>query len=120
MKKILTIQMKIDDSGKPMKPEFIEIDNTLKAMQEFVSGNIEVVNIEDIIVVMNEEGKLRNLPLNCILFDENREVIDGLVGNLLCCRVNSDGDFVSIKENDLEILEKHLIQVYKKEVISWH
>ena len=120
MEKILTIQLKIDDSGKPMKPVFVEVDNTLKAMQEFVAGNIEVIKIEDIIVVMNEEGKLKDLPLNCILYDENREVIDGLVGNLLCCRANSDGDFVSIKENDLEILEKHLIQVYKKEVISWH
>ena len=44
MEKILTIQLKIDDSGKPMKPVFVEIDNTLKAMQEFVAGNIEVIN----------------------------------------------------------------------------
>ena len=119
MKKIMTIQMKIDDFGKPMKPQFVEIENTLKAMQEFVSSNIEVVNIGDIIVVMNEEGKLKDLPLNCILFDENREVIDGLVGNILCCRVDSEGDFASIKESDLEILEKHIIQVYKKEVVLW-
>ena len=26
MEKILTIQLKIDDSGKPMKPVFVEID----------------------------------------------------------------------------------------------
>lgn len=42
-----------------------EIENDLKALQEFVGGYIEVVPIaKDAAVICNEEGRLRGLPFN--------------------------------------------------------
>ena len=119
MKRILTIQLKIDDSGKPMKPEFAEIDNTSKAMEEFVAGAVEVISIGELAIIMNKNSRNIDLPLNCMLLNENQEVIDGLTGNLLCCRIDLEGDFASIEESDLEVLKKYLIQVYKKEILEW-
>lgn len=43
------------------------IDNTLKAKQDLVGGDIEYVSRDyysDVIFICNEEGKLRGLPFN--------------------------------------------------------
>lgn len=46
-------------------PELIEIDNTLKALQEKVDGYIETVTFAtDCCVICNEEGRLLGLPHN--------------------------------------------------------
>jgi hypothetical protein len=38
---------------------------SLKEMQKVVGGHIEIVHLDkDMVMVLNEEGKLRNLPLN--------------------------------------------------------
>lgn len=43
-----------------------KIENTLEAMQRIVEGYIEVVNLGDgVLVVCNEEGLIRDMPLNC-------------------------------------------------------
>ena len=50
---------------RPGQPAFRrEIDNTLEALQELVDGYIETLTIGNIVMVINEEGKLRRLPLN--------------------------------------------------------
>ena len=49
------------------KPVVMEIDNTLEAKQKLVGGLIEVVSYQkDMLLVCNEEGKIRNMPVNCI------------------------------------------------------
>ena len=52
------------------EPETIFIEDkkpTLEEMQEFVGGYIEVVTLPDYRqIVINEEGKLLNLPINMI------------------------------------------------------
>lgn len=48
--------------------EAIEVPNTLEALQELVGGYIEVVHLfPNIVVIVNEEGVLRNLPFNMYL-----------------------------------------------------
>ena len=47
-------------------PYKARIDNTLEALQEIVGGYIEIVSFpKDLIVVCNEEGRLRGLPETC-------------------------------------------------------
>lgn len=44
------------------------VSNTLKNLQSFVGGYIEVVQIYgDVAIVCNEEGRLMNLPYNCTI-----------------------------------------------------
>lgn len=53
------------------------IENTLKAKQELVGGDIEYVSRDyysDVIFICNEEGKLRGLPFNS---DIGQDIIAG-------------------------------------------
>ena len=54
---------------EPNEPPVVrEIKNSLKPMQKIVGGYIETVYIgDDVVLVCNEEGKLRNLPPNRII-----------------------------------------------------
>lgn len=46
-------------------PKVIEIDGSLESMQKIVGGYIETFPLDGpILIVLNEEGKLMNLPLN--------------------------------------------------------
>ena len=70
--------MKIIMKKPGEKPEVIEIENKLSALQEAVGGYIQAVPVaEDICVICNEEGKLLGLPYNMRLGK------DTLVGTIL-------------------------------------
>lgn len=44
------------------------IPNTLKALQEAVGGYIETVTLDNgVVLIVNEEGRLRNMPYNFTL-----------------------------------------------------
>ncbi len=62
---------------EPGKDGYIKtIDNTLEACQEIVGGYIETARCaKDAIIICNEEGRLRGLPLNRM----------GLVGTFFIC-----------------------------------
>lgn len=46
----------------------IEIDNTLKALQDAVGGHIEAVTFSrDMIIICNEEGAINGMPFNCMI-----------------------------------------------------
>ena len=48
--------------------EAIEVPNMLAALQEVVGGYIETVSLfPHIVVIVNEEGALKNLPFNLFL-----------------------------------------------------
>lgn len=57
--------MKIIYKAPKEKPKIIDIENSLKALQEAVGGYIETVSIaSDAVIICNEEGLLKNMPLN--------------------------------------------------------
>ena len=94
-----------------------EVDNTLEAEQRYVNydephGLITVLSITDEIdVIANDEGKLMNYPINRFVVDDMGGVYDMLVGNLMCVRHNSEGEFTSIREEDIPVIEKHLVAI---------
>ena len=45
-------------------PEEIEIDKKLEAYQKLVKGYIECINLDDVVLICNDEGKINNMPLN--------------------------------------------------------
>lgn len=117
-KKILAYMMRVDaESGQVYQGYFGEIDNTLKAKQDYVGYNqphslIQVIGLTDSIdVIMNDEGKLKGYPINRAILDGDGQVLDFIVGNCLCVRHNDEGEFTSIKESDKELIEKHLIPI---------
>jgi len=89
-----------------------EIDNTLEALQEFVGGYIEVIYIgNDLCLVCNEEGKLKNLEVTVAFVDDNDEVKDLIAGDSFVIRDNGESDFEGIREGDVEHIKKYLKEV---------
>lgn len=77
-----------------------EIENELKALQEFVGGYIQYVPITPRIgFICNEEGKLMDLKPN---FEFRGDLV---VGNVLFVALEQ-GDIVSLTDEDLEVLEE--------------
>ena len=73
------------------------ISFSLENLQKTVGGPIEVVTIMDSLLgeplrmIINEEGKLRNLPYN-FMFCGGRDYI---VGDVIVCGLNEAGDDLS-------------------------
>lgn len=102
-------------SGIVYKGYLAEVDNSLEAEQAYVNYNephglITVLSITDAIdIIANDEGKLKNYPINRIVVDADGRPWDLLVGNLMCVRHNDEGEFTSILPEDIPVIEKHLI-----------
>lgn len=89
------------------QPKVEEIDNTLKAMQETVSGYIEAIYPweDEIALICNEEGKINGLPLNRILTNEDGAIVDYIAGTFFICGAPMESEnFESIPE---ELIEKY-------------
>lgn len=85
---------------------FVEIENTLKAEQEFVGGRIEVISITDEIdLVCNDEGKILELMPSLAIMDNN-EIVDVICGNCFLCRFDDEGNFNDIKDDDIEKIKE--------------
>lgn len=95
------------------KPEVMEIGTELEVLQEFVGGYIEVPFISpalrdrNIIVVVNEEGKLKGLQPTMALV-HNGEVLDCLVGQIFFCSTDGD-DFTSLNDGQIQYLMDNIV-----------
>lgn len=104
--------LRVNSEGIQYRGYFASLENSLKAKQELVGGNIEVVRITpEIDAIINEEGKLRCLPMNRLWTDGSGETYDLLVGNIVCVRHNEEGEFTSILETDKKIIDQLLIPI---------
>ena len=109
-KTIKAYMLRVNAEGNPCRGYIGEIDNTLKAKQEFVGGTIQVIMISpEINAILNDDGKLLHLPINRLWKNADGEALDFVVGNILLCRNDDDGNFTSILERDIELIEKCLI-----------
>lgn len=90
------ITVLIKEPGKPMRQQ--KIENRLEAFQEAVGGYIEIVPItESILMIVNEEGKMKGLETNFVT------VGDVIVGPAVF--VGSCGDdFRSLSRKQIEAL----------------
>lgn len=66
-------------------PRPVEIGTDLEDLQKAVGGYIEVMYPfdEQVGLVMNEEGKLEGLPLNCAIRDDGGQIYDVVAGSFL-------------------------------------
>lgn len=79
--------VKTDGSITELKP-LNGTDFTLEEMQGVVGGYIEVVGTmdESRVMVLNEEGKLKKLPLNSKATAIYPNLADIIVGDVLVCK----------------------------------
>ena len=92
--------------GEP--PRAVEIDGSLKSMQELVGGSIQTIYPfdEPVAVVCNEEAKLIGMELNRALRSpETGEIYDIIAGPFFICGLGED-DFISISDRLTEVFSK--------------
>lgn len=92
----------------------MEVENSLRAEQDFVGGHIEVLKIaEGLDIVCNDDGKINGLPMTAAWFDRG-ELVEIICGNCFVCRYTAEGEFASVLDSDIEIIKKILIPVDNK------
>lgn len=94
-----TIEVVSVPVGEEAEP--VEIENSLRSLQRYVHGYIEVIRPfedRDVVVIVNEEGKINGLALNRALIDEGGDIIDIIAGNFLIVAVDDIGEFTSLTQ----------------------
>ena len=76
-----------------------DIDNSLKALQQYVTGYIETLTIPrtNLIIIMDEEGKLKKKSPN-IKFGR-----DTIVGDILIAAHDDNGNFRDLTFEEIEM-----------------
>lgn len=96
--------------------EVVEIENDLELMQELVDGLIESYDpfysetdprYENVILVCNEEGKIRQMPPSRAIFDEDGRVMDVIAGPFFICYAPIESEtFLSLPDDLKEEMRK--------------
>ena len=98
----------------------MDVEDDLKAEQEFVSGRIATYPVTDeLILIHNDDGVNDGLEPRAVVLGEGegnaidqRSIQEIIHGDCFICRV--DGDcFASIKNDDVEIIKHHVKKVAK-------
>lgn len=94
----------------------VKLDGTLAAYQNAVDGYIEIVSVyslnEDCVLIINEEGKLKHLPLNRTATAIYDNPIDCIVGTALIVKRGEEDIELMNKSEAEEILE--IAQKYER------
>lgn len=110
----------IKEPGKKARSHMIE--NTLEAFQQAVGGYIETIKVmTDTVMIVNEEGKLMNLPHNFyidnplpdeIFFasEASTDTVDEVVGTIIIVGVTEDG--TEFTDLDLGIQDQLLEELW--------
>ena len=103
MRTALEDGMKVIFKEPGKRCEYRDIEYTLQALQKAVGGYIETVTIaEDLVIICNEEGRLKGLPYNCEAAGIN------FVGNILFVGAD-EADFTDVTV-PIETIERLVIQ----------
>lgn len=104
-KLIRAYMMRIGRDSSPCQGYIGEIENTLEAKQKYVGGLIQVVSLNsNVDIICNDEGKLQGLVPNRA-FTDDEDILDIFVGNIFACRHDNEGNFTSIKDEDIPVIE---------------
>ena len=102
-----TIEVVSVPVGEEAEP--VEIENSLGSLQRYVHGYIEVIRPfedRDVVVIVNEKGKINGLAPNRALIDEDGDVIDIIAGDFLIVAVDDIGEFTSLTQAQIRKYSK--------------
>lgn len=86
----------------------VVMENKLKSFQQMVKGYIEVVRpFEDVIMIVNEEGKLLNLPV-CI-----HTMGQDFNGVVIFAGVDGE-EFCSLTDDQIKTIQKYVLEEDRK------
>lgn len=95
---------------EPMRKPYVKtIPDTLEAIYQVIEGDcMQVVplygmNIKNAVIVCNDDGKLRGLPLNRLRCDKNGNPYDVIAGTFFLTGVDGE-DFCSLTDDQVQEL----------------
>lgn len=100
--------LRVKPNAKPLPAD---IENTLEALQEAVGGFIETVFItHSLVIVCNEEGKLKQLPPNRTMFwkFKGETASDTICGDFIVCGFKN-AEFRSLTAREEWYLFQHFL-----------
>ncbi len=85
-------------------------DHNLDNVQQFVGGYIQPIRVnESITIWMNEEGKMQGLEPNFHMINSEGQNLDVIVGNVLIAGTDSEGNDISLTDEEIEELQERFI-----------
>ena len=107
MPKELNITILVKEPNE--EPQVVTIENDYSKISDLVGGYIETVTLgKKLMLVCNEEGKLKRMPLNFFLCFPDENPSDIIVGPAFFCSFDAEGDFISLNPAQ-ETLARNLI-----------
>ena len=97
--------MKVLVAETGRQPMAMEIEGSLRSMQEIVGGYIKAIYpwMEEVALICNEEGMINGLPPNRPLLDDRGWLIDVIAGTFFICSAPSDSEsFQSLTDDQIE------------------
>jgi hypothetical protein len=96
------VKVAIKEPGQPLKTA--DVTGDLKGLQSAIGGGyIEMIRVDSTLHgYIDEEGKLKGLPLNFSILDG----ADIVAGAAVFMRATRDGDEAPLQESDLETLQR--------------
>lgn len=90
------------------------IQNTLTSFQDIVGGHIEIPYVSSILsehgidMIINEEGKLIDLPFTIALIVNNDKIVDIVHGNVVFASHDGEGNTTALSDNQKDVLRNLL------------
>ncbi|MFA2595250.1 DUF3846 domain-containing protein [Bacillus cereus] len=79
-------------------------------MNKAVGGWLEAVRVSETVVLwINEEGQINDLPVNFFLLDSSENPINRIHGNVIFTGLDEAGSTVGLKPEDIELIERRFV-----------
>lgn len=86
--------------------DVVELENTLESFQNIVGGYMETLTMPyGLILMMNDEGKLKKLEPNVEI-----DVSDIIVGTIVVTAADDEGNFRSLTVSEIQVARAWLFQ----------
>lgn len=102
------IRVLVAEPGSP--PQIKEISGKLREYQDLVGGYIQTLHMPDIdgvMLICDEEGKLKDLEPNFELYNNQGRVVDVVVGTVVFVGDDED-DFSSLTDDQVQEVKDYL------------
>ena len=105
--------LRTNDSGKLQLTDFTieqNVPDQLKRFQEIVGGYIEIPYISEYLadhridIIINEEGKILELPMTALVTD-GTSIVDVICGNVIFASTDDDGNTIGLTPEQITIVE---------------
>lgn len=101
-------------------PRVEEVEETLETWQGITGGLIEIIypHGDDSCIILNDEGKIYNLPMNRLLKSEDGVAYDVICGTFAIARAPEDSDtFESLTDEQIEkYMRRYAEYIHDEEV----